>query len=115
MTSFRFSIDPRSRLAARFLRRTRSEIQKALLEEKAERKLSQADLARILGVDRSVVNRQLTGKGNLTLRSVADLAWALNRDIEIRFVKPDTEIGDNKANRETPEMVLSPLPDEERA
>lgn len=88
MTSFHLSSDPRSRKAGRFLRQVRQELQNALVEEKAKRKLTQAELARILGVDRSVINRQLTGKGNISLRAIADIAWALNRDIKFELTKP---------------------------
>ena len=88
--SFQFAIDSRSRKAARFIRRVRTELQKALEEEKAKRKLTQAELARLLGVDRSVINKQLTGAGNLTLRSIADLAWALDR--EIVFSLPPVQV-----------------------
>src|SRR3954452_11327353 len=88
MTSFHFSIDPRSRKAGRFIRKVRSEIQKALVEEKRKRKLTQAAIAEKLGVHRSVINRQLTGEGELTLRAIADFAWILNRDITFELTEP---------------------------
>lgn len=81
MTSFKLPIEPRQRKASRFLGRVYSELQRALVEEKTLRKLTQQDLASQLGVNRSVVNRQFSGHANLTLRSIADLAWVLNREI----------------------------------
>jgi predicted XRE-type DNA-binding protein len=90
MTSYLFDIGDRARKASRFIGTVRSELQYVLSREKAERKLNQQDIATLLGVNRSVVNRQLIGTENLTLRSVADLAWALGWDIDFRLRKRAT-------------------------
>jgi len=100
--SFQFAIDSRSRKAARFMRRVRTELQKALEEEKGKRKITQAELARLLGVDRSVINKQLTGSGNLTLRSIADWAWALDRDIVFSLPPSHSRPGANTFTAEWP-------------
>jgi len=63
------------------------EIQKAFVASD----LKQNELARLLGVDRSAVNKQLIGKSNLTLRSIADFAWAL--DCQITFEMCSTAKG----------------------
>lgn len=89
MTSFRFDIGPRRRKVARFIGQVRNELVRALVEEKEENKFSQNQLAKKLDVDRSVINRQLNGEANLTLRSVAELAWALDRDIVFELRKPN--------------------------
>jgi transcriptional regulator with XRE-family HTH domain len=65
----------------------RNEIVRSFVEEKMQNGLSQVKLAEKLGVDKSVVSRQLNGEQNLTLRSIAELAWALDRDIQFSFVK----------------------------
>jgi hypothetical protein len=90
MTSFVFDIGERARKASRFIGHVRSELQHALICEKKERKITQQEIANLLGVNRSVINRQLMGTENLTLRSVAELAWALNWDIcfELRKAQP---------------------------
>ncbi|WP_165816194.1 helix-turn-helix domain-containing protein [Kumtagia ephedrae] len=75
--SYQMRISARSRTAGRFIARVHSEVQKAFVASG----LKQNDLAKKMGVDRSVVNRQLLGQTNLTLRSIADLAWALNTPI----------------------------------
>lgn len=81
--SFRILSDPRQRFASRFIARVRDELMRALMVEKSQRGLTQAELARKLGVNRSVINKELSGKANLTLRRVAELAWAL--DCEVSF------------------------------
>src|SRR6266581_6107553 len=86
MTSYMFEIGEKARKASRFIGHVRAELQRALVAEKASRKLTQQKLADALGVNRSVINRQLMGTENLTLRSVAELGWALGweRNIEMR-------------------------------
>ena len=83
MTSFQFDIGERARHAGRFIGRVRGELLRALSERKRERGFSQEALAQKLETDRALINRQLSGESNLSLRSLADLAWAL--DLEISF------------------------------
>src|SRR5271156_719751 len=49
---------------------------------------NQSSIARKLGVDRSAVNRRLTGQTNMTLESLADLLWALRQDIAVDIFDP---------------------------
>jgi plasmid maintenance system antidote protein VapI len=91
MTSFVFDIGEKSRAVSRFIGHVRSELQRALAAEKAERRLTQQAIARAIGVNRSVINRQLIGYENLTLRSVAELAWALGWNPEFSLKKPEYE------------------------
>lgn len=92
--SFLFDIGGRKRKAASFITKVRNELLQALVEEKAARPFSQQQLAQKLGVNRSVINRQLNGEANLTLRTVADLAWALDREISFELKKrPDQSVG----------------------
>lgn len=88
MTSYVFDIGEKARKASRFIGHVRMELQKALVAEKAARKITQQQIANQIGVNRSVINRQLTGTENLTLRSVAELAWALGWDIDFALKKP---------------------------
>lgn len=75
--SFELKIDPKRRAAGRFIGAVRKALINAALEEKQTRGLSQQKVADCLGVNRSVVNRMLRGDMNLTLRSVAEIAWAM--------------------------------------
>jgi transcriptional regulator with XRE-family HTH domain len=79
MTSFQISVSPSRRAAGRFVTQVRRSIQKALAEEKTKRGITQSDIARAIGVHRSVINRELHGHKDMTLGRVAELAWALGR------------------------------------
>jgi hypothetical protein len=96
MTLFRFDIDARSRTAGRFIGRVRRELLKAITEEKGGG-LTQQELARRLERHRSNINRQLSGEADITLRSLADLAWALDREITFELRRPDNTEGQNVA------------------
>jgi hypothetical protein len=86
MTSYRIKISPKDRAVGRFINRVVKELQKAFAEEKAESKLTQQAVAERLGVGRSSVNKMLVGR-NLTLRSVGELAWALDREVVFQCKK----------------------------
>lgn len=98
MKSFNFDIGGRARLAGRFIGRVRHELLRALSEKKAENGISQQALAQKLNVHRSLINRQLSGEANLTLRSLADLAWALDMEISFELKKPTDEFGQNQTS-----------------
>lgn len=99
--SFRFSLDPHQLKVGRDVGRARRNLQKAFAVEKQKRKFTQAELARAMGVGRSVINRQLTGNSNLTLKSLAEWAYALKRNLIVEFEEqPET----NGAKNEAPEL-----------
>ena len=79
MPSFQISITPSRREAARFVTRVRRSIQKALAEENKKNGLTQSDIARTIGVHRSVINREIRGYKDITLGRVAELAHAMGR------------------------------------
>jgi len=80
--SYQIKLDPRSRKAARFISLLQKKIQKAFVATGK----TQQEVATILGVDRSVINRRLTGSANLTARSIAEFAYAFDKDVYIEFV-----------------------------
>lgn len=80
--SYQIKIDPKSLNAARFISRLQKAIQKALVDSGK----TQQEVAEILDVDRSVVNRRLKGMANITARSIADFAYAFDKDVFIKFV-----------------------------
>ena len=96
MTFFRFDIDVRSRTAGRLIGRIRRELLKAITEE-TRAGLTQQELARRLESERSNINRQLSGETEITLRSLADLAWALGREITFELRRADGTAGQNIA------------------
>jgi hypothetical protein len=94
--SYRLKIDPRQRKAGRFIGLVRDSFLRAISDErKSGNRVTQQAIAQKLGVDRSVVNRWLTGEANLTLRSISDLAWALDRDVFFELRKREQVNGAN--------------------
>jgi transcriptional regulator with XRE-family HTH domain len=102
VTSFHFDIGARARNAGRFIGRVRGELLRALSERKSEGGLSQEALARKLDTERALINRQLSGESNLTLRSLADLAWAMDLEISFELKKPAAEAGQNQPAQHQP-------------
>jgi transcriptional regulator with XRE-family HTH domain len=96
VTSFHFDIGSRARQAGRFIGRVRGEFLRALSEKKAEAGFSQQAMAQKLDVHRSLINRQFSGEAPLTLRSLADLAWAMDMEISFELKKPIARAGQNQ-------------------
>jgi hypothetical protein len=92
MNLYVFDIGEKARKVARFIGEVRAEFQRAFVIEKSFRKITQQQIATMIGVNRSVINRQLMGLENLTLRRVAELAWALGWEIVFQLRKPGQEI-----------------------
>lgn len=75
--SYELKIDPKQRAAGRFIGSVRKALISAALNEKEKNGITQQEIANRLGVNRSVINRLLRGQGNLTLRTVAEIASVL--------------------------------------
>lgn len=98
MTSFQIGISPSRRAAARFVGKVRRALQSAVEEERANHGVTQSDIARCIGVHRSVISRELNGRADINLGRIAELAFALGREIEFDL-KPQH---DRKSNVEAP-------------
>lgn len=85
--SFELDISPKERSAARFIGSVRKTLMRAAFSEKETAGITQQSIATKLGVNRSVINRMLKGDANLTLRSVAEISWALGMQAEITLRK----------------------------
>lgn len=77
--SFRITISPSRRAATRFIMAVRRSILKAYVEEQNGSGLNQSEIARKLNVHRSVINRELRGKKDISLGRVGEYAWAMGR------------------------------------
>lgn len=97
MTSFQIAISPSRRAAGRFISRVRRSLQRALVEEGELSGINQSRVADAIGVHRSVISRELNGRQDITLGRVAELAWALGREIEFNLVVPELRHGSNTA------------------
>lgn len=83
MTSCDTSVSARRRTYVRMLGEIRHALLTALAEESAARGLTRTGMARELGRDKSFVTRKLAGTSNMTLETLADLAFALNRPVKV--------------------------------
>ena len=108
--SFQVTITPSRRAAARFVSHVRRAIQKALAEETQRTGVTQSDLARAIGVNRSVVSREIRGHMDLTLSRVAELAWALGRKPVFELAEPRISMGSNSSNAGTAGTIDNPEP-----
>lgn len=95
MTSFQIAISPSKRAAGRFISRVRRSLQRALVEEGNVSGINQSRVANAIGVHRSVISRELNGTQDITLGRVAELAWALGREIEFDLVVQKAPAGTN--------------------
>ena len=93
--SFQISLTPTRRAAGRFVGEVRDKLLKALADRKREVGLSQSDIAKKIGVHRSVVNRELRGRKDITLGRVAELATSMGLAIEFELVEPIFETSAN--------------------
>lgn len=101
----RTSADPKVRdTAARFYVELVDELRR-VYEREAARGLKKADLARLLGVHRSVVSRMLSGEnGNITVGSIGALAGAMNHYPELMLRPYDSDAG-NRGPATAPDVV----------
>jgi len=95
MTSYRFDIGAAAEAASRLYGQVRDEIVRAVVEESAESKETREQLAERLGEKRSEVNNQLVGKSELTIRWLAKLAEALDRDVIFELRRRERRDGEN--------------------
>ena len=83
MTSSDISLPARRRTYVRMLGEIRHALLTAVAEESATRGLTRTVMARELGRDKSFITRKLAGTSNMTLETLADLAFALNRPVKV--------------------------------
>lgn len=78
MPSLEYDIGEQARAGSRFITDVKEELQRAWSLEKSQRRLTYQSVAEKLGINnRSVVNRMVMGLENMTIRSVAELLWAI--------------------------------------
>ena len=73
----------RRRTYARLIGEIQHALNEALTDEYKARGLTRSHMAEILGKDKSFVTRKLSGNGNMTLETLADLAYALDRPVRV--------------------------------
>ena len=91
--SFQLSVTPHRRAAARFVAEVHRKLSMALADAPD---VTQTEIAGILDVHRSVVNRQLRGQADMTLSRVAEIACILGYDSEFVLSKSaQSSVGTN--------------------
>jgi transcriptional regulator with XRE-family HTH domain len=106
MSSFRLNIKPNRRAAARFVGRVRSKLQEAVVADRERIGITQTKIADAIGVHRSVISRELNGRQDITLGRVAELAWAMGREIVFDVRVPEVEVGQNAQVREAGALTM---------
>lgn len=90
MTSFSIQKDKRHETYVRLVGAVRNELLVALSEEHRKRGVTAGAIAALLGKHKSFVSRVLNRTGNITLSTLADLAYALDRPVRISLPSRDT-------------------------
>ena len=73
--------------------------------------VTQSSLARKVGVGRAAINRRLTGRANLTIKTIADLVWALDHSIKVEIFDPQTQRSESNSLRSlTNDQARLPTP-----
>jgi transcriptional regulator with XRE-family HTH domain len=93
MPLFRISLTPSRRAAVRFISQVRRAFQRTFAEESKRRGLTQAAIARVIGVHRSVINRELTGRKDITVGRIGELAFAMGRVPHFDLIESPAQIG----------------------
>src|SRR6266853_2331417 len=91
MTSYQITISPSRRAGVRYIGKVRRAIQQALMEDG----ITQSELARKLGVHRSVISREIRGEKDLTLSRVGELAYEMGRRADFAMPKRAVAHGTN--------------------
>ena len=88
--SFSANTTPRRRSYVRLIGEIQRALNSALEEEHTKRGLTRKEIADILGKDKSVITRKFAGSSNMTLETLADLAFALNRPVKVSIPSRDS-------------------------
>lgn len=87
MPSYQIFLTRHERAAGRFIAMVRRALQQALAEEHAARGVTQSSIASALGVNRSVIHRQIMGLEDISLGRVAAIAEELGRTAAFSLTK----------------------------
>jgi transcriptional regulator with XRE-family HTH domain len=96
MKSSSLHLDKRRRAFVRLLGEIQHALLEALDEEHRNRGLTRADIAKLIGRNKSFVTRKLNGDSNMTLQTLADLAFALNRPVKVKLSSRAVAAGSNR-------------------
>lgn len=92
MSSFRTSVTPHRRSAARFVESVRRRLVAAYADQP---EVTQTAIAAKLGIHRSVVSRQFRGVSDMSLGRVAELSWCLGYEPSFGLVRIEEGSGNH--------------------
>jgi transcriptional regulator with XRE-family HTH domain len=110
MMSSNLKLDKRRRTFIRLLGDIQHVLNQALDEEYQKRGLTRAGLARAIGRDKSFVTKKLNGTSNMTLETLADLAFALDRAVRVYLPERTEPFGTNRFELSQRQTAPQPLP-----
>lgn len=91
MRSFAKKSDNRRDIYMALTQQVESQLRDAYAKRYESGEETQSSLAEKIGVNRSAINRRLSGRNNLTLKTIADLIWALGQSIRVEIFDPDEQ------------------------
>jgi transcriptional regulator with XRE-family HTH domain len=94
--SYKVHLSTKDRIAGRFLAQLHSVLSNAFFEAKQEKGLTQRAICEELATDKAVISRILSGAGNPTARTIAELASAMGYRPEITLHKIDSVASTNQ-------------------
>jgi transcriptional regulator with XRE-family HTH domain len=89
-------VSKRRRTFIRMLGEISHELNTALEEEYSARGLTLTEIAKIIERHKSFVSRKFSGDSNMTLQTLADLAYALNRPVKVALPSRLPKTGVNR-------------------
>lgn len=92
MRSSKKPVDNRRQVFLALSSSIESQLRDAFLDRFDDGKETQSSLAAKLGVNKSVVNRRLRGESNMTVKTLADMVWALEQCIEVKVFDPHKDV-----------------------
>ncbi len=94
MRSFHTKISPRRQVYLALAGEVESQLRDAYDERHRSHGVTQASIAKALGINRSAINHRLRGLVNMTIETLADMVWALGYAIKVVIYDP-AKVGDN--------------------
>ncbi len=105
--SFRSPVSPRRRAYSRLIGDIANALHSALEDEGKRRGLTKSVMAEKFGTHTSIITRLFAGTANMTLESLSDLAFAMDRSVEISLVPKEVSSVPGNMPRPTVTSVSS--------
>lgn len=83
MTSFDLDISDKDLAAALFMTKLNHQLMNDMARKQKSERLTKAEIAQRLGINKATVSRMLRGNSNLTERTIGELLWAMNVEWDI--------------------------------